>query len=1095
MNLEPHRIPPGLDSLPYRVGTWASFLAAMRQAMSSGRWPALQGLRTRESDDAAIALCDAWAVVADVLSFYQERIANEGYLGTARERASIEELGRMTGYALRPGVAAEVFLAYALAPGAQALVAPGHRVQTVPPPGNQPQTFESVDPLQADAHWNRLALRMSRPQLVTPASDTVYLAGTSSQLKKNAALVLDAGGSAVLRRVAALTPDPVLNRTQLVLQPVAAPPAATAKGRAARHPAHLAVAGRVPDVVGTPLLRMIELVDPLTQAPAAHPSSAAALRRTPATTYRVFADTTPALLTRLLPGLAGTLYPALGQTDVAAPPTATVHALRIQAAPFGHAAPRRQVTDAKGVVIASEEWAIGDSVQIRIELDASAPEQGTAGAELRIGSLSIGRKTRKSELGITIDAGGVHASVALALPDTDRTVPVGPWSVDIVPALNAAVPSLEFRFSPAPVTRKLVLRVLDRGEAISLLLDATADSIDVAHGESTQRSGDGEDITLAFGERVLIVDERALAPDPRVIALDSLYDEILPGSWVSLERPELATDADPAYAALARVVTRVSASRRTTVSRYNQNARVTELTLDDPWLDPGRDRSLGTVRSTVVCAQSEPLPLAEEPITEAVAGDTLELDGLYPGLESGRWLIVQGERSDLPGAAGVQAAERVMLQSLLQDVRPQKGPGLLGDSAARAAVPDAGARPGETTHSFLRLTSPLGYQYRRDTVRIHGNVTRATHGETRFEILGHGDASQAGQAFLLHIPPLTQVPAATADGRQSTLAILVNEQPWQEVASLATAGPRDRVYTTRTDADGTTRVRFGDGVHGARLPSGLANVRAQYRSGMGADGNVDAGLVSLQMTRPAGVKEIVNPMPAFGGADAESRDEARANVPGGLADPGRLVTLADYAARARSFAGVSKAAAVRLGSGSRALVALTVAANGGAELPAQASLLLNLAGALQQAAGPRQRLVLRQRELRVLVAALRISSAAGVLWDDLVLRVRSALLERFGFAQRALGQAVTRAEFEAAARAVRGVANVAVLMLDSIAVADATTPASLSAKLASIARAAAPAEQVPALPGRAGPGNAGFLPAQLLLLDATLPDTLILVQG
>ena len=43
-------------------------------------------LRTRDDDDFTIALLDAWATVADVLTFYQERIANESYLRTATER-------------------------------------------------------------------------------------------------------------------------------------------------------------------------------------------------------------------------------------------------------------------------------------------------------------------------------------------------------------------------------------------------------------------------------------------------------------------------------------------------------------------------------------------------------------------------------------------------------------------------------------------------------------------------------------------------------------------------------------------------------------------------------------------------------------------------------------------------------------------------------------------------------------------------------------------------------------------------------------------------------------------------------------------------
>src|SRR5215471_9658102 len=107
---------PGLSVLAYRVGTQASFLETMKARLSNlGMRKAeletpldnpdeqdqviypLQRLTTRSADDPSIAMLDAWATVADVLTFYQERIANEGYLRTATERRSILELARLVG--------------------------------------------------------------------------------------------------------------------------------------------------------------------------------------------------------------------------------------------------------------------------------------------------------------------------------------------------------------------------------------------------------------------------------------------------------------------------------------------------------------------------------------------------------------------------------------------------------------------------------------------------------------------------------------------------------------------------------------------------------------------------------------------------------------------------------------------------------------------------------------------------------------------------------------------------------------------------------------------------------------------------------------
>src|SRR6516162_1834915 len=93
---------PGLTSIAYRVGTYGVFLrrlldgigsAVIRDGPNQGARP-LAALATRSLDDPSIALFDAWAVIADVLTFYQERIANEGYLRTALERRSVLELAR-----------------------------------------------------------------------------------------------------------------------------------------------------------------------------------------------------------------------------------------------------------------------------------------------------------------------------------------------------------------------------------------------------------------------------------------------------------------------------------------------------------------------------------------------------------------------------------------------------------------------------------------------------------------------------------------------------------------------------------------------------------------------------------------------------------------------------------------------------------------------------------------------------------------------------------------------------------------------------------------------------------------------------------------
>ena len=113
---------------------------------------------------------------------------------------------------------------------------------------------------------------------------------------------------------------------------------------------------------------------------------------------------------------------------------------------------------------------------------------------------------------------------------------------------------------------------------------------------------------------------------------------------------------------------------------------------------------------------------------------------------------------------------------------------------------------------------------------------------------------------------------------------------------------------------------FGNGSEGARLPTGIENVRAVYRTGIGKGGNVKAEQISLLSTRPLGAKEVVNPLPASGGADRETRDQARKNAPLAVMALDRLVSVQDYEDFVRVFAGIGKARATELSDGRRQIV-------------------------------------------------------------------------------------------------------------------------------------------------------------------------------
>jgi hypothetical protein len=189
---------PGLAAIAYRAGTWATFKESMLARLSSSDYPALSRLRTRDDDDFSIAFLDATAVVLDILTFYQERLAHESYLGTAVQLRSLVELARLIGYQPAPGVSASTYLAFTLksAPGqppdpsAPAITMPkGTQVQSVPAQGQLPQTFETSAPIAAKADWNALPVQTGQPW-VPPGSSGLYLSGTATQLQPGDSLLI-----------------------------------------------------------------------------------------------------------------------------------------------------------------------------------------------------------------------------------------------------------------------------------------------------------------------------------------------------------------------------------------------------------------------------------------------------------------------------------------------------------------------------------------------------------------------------------------------------------------------------------------------------------------------------------------------------------------------------------------------------------------------------------------------------------------------------------------------------------------------------------------------------------------------------------------
>ena len=141
----------GLPPIPYRIGDFATLRAAMLSHVADpdllpGRPNPFAGWRPGTDRDFHTLFVELWAYLGDVLTFYQERIANEAYLPTATERDALVRLAQLVDYVAAPGAAAETLLAFALDKDARLTIPAGTRVSGR---GKPPPVFETSADLAA----------------------------------------------------------------------------------------------------------------------------------------------------------------------------------------------------------------------------------------------------------------------------------------------------------------------------------------------------------------------------------------------------------------------------------------------------------------------------------------------------------------------------------------------------------------------------------------------------------------------------------------------------------------------------------------------------------------------------------------------------------------------------------------------------------------------------------------------------------------------------------------------------------------------------------------------------------------------------------
>ncbi|MGR7026157.1 putative baseplate assembly protein [Geodermatophilus sp. URMC 62] len=1076
---------PWLSSIDYRLGTYATFREALLDELA--RTPQLARLRSRISDDYSVAMTEMWSAVADVVTFYTERIANEAFLRTATSRDSMLRLVRVLGYEPARGVAATSRLAVTAEPGTTVTVPPGTRVQSVPAEAEQPQKYETLQLLVADARLNRLR--------VFPAPVPVAPTGRS------ATRGVAAPDDAAVRTVAGLSPG-----NQVLLYAPAAIETLT-----------------VARVDVTDDLVTVEWSTPVSgdgydEAAGAEQPTVRAHRL--GRTFHLFGyDAPPSFVVarQKTPGDPATTFLTQAVTDYSLHGDGTTG----DAISFD-----LRVDDLQpGATLLVVSTAVGAVRAVPFSVSGVAERRVTRNASVAGGTPVTAQTGRVTQVALTpldtaieegkgleqLPTGGDIRDITVyeligeplrlwpyAYPDTLTSGTV------LLPGRRAGWTSLEVgrtvdggRYRPGTVLdvaelspgREVLLRDAEGGQPVPATVEGgTLIGSDVAVGpagaDTTTVAALGLDAASALPVTVLLsgqlgttVGTERLGPRLQLsVRIGGVAVET-----VTLAAATVGGRTPAELAAALQAAIRGSLSGSPTFAHARAWAVADSIAVvagipGDPvecgpspadgqtvvglGLDPGRARFTDGVLSR---------PVTSLPGTR-VTGDVEVRVGVDPPAVHHLDVAVV----DLPGLAGALAAALELVVTVIDD--------------RLLLLPPV---PRHEGRSWLRLSLAPGapVMLSRGSAELLGNIVPASHGETvRSEILGDGDASRAFQRFTLRKKPVTFVPAAVPGGVATSLLLTVNGVTWREVGSLYAAGPVDQVFTTRLADDGTMTVQFGDGTTGARLPTGRQNVVATYRQGIGEAGRVRAGTLTTLLDRPTGLKSTINPLPSDGGADPEPLDRAREAAPGTVRTFGRAISLRDFEDSALTGGEIAKARSAWVWAGRCRVVHVTVAGHGGATFSPDG--LARLAATLDAERDPNHPLLMGNYTPVAVVVAGSVRVDPRYVGEAVRDAARTALLEALSFERREFAAPLHLSDVYSILQDIEGVQAVDIDRLDL----KSSDPAFRSAHGVDDSRPQ-PHARLLMLPARWGGGSGVVLPAELPRIEVPALDVTLRAIG
>jgi hypothetical protein len=1054
---------PALSAIDYRIRDYGSFRRAMIERIPSKK--ALAGWTARDETDYGIALLDMWAYLGDILTFYQERIANEAFLRTAVHRESVRRLAALLDYHPAPGAAAVAYVAFALEKAKTLQIPVALRLQSVPGQGEKPQKFETVESIAADAALNLLRIHGVPVAFAPFPKGATSIPLASAEIPKSGTAPLASGAPLAifdhlgmeLKTVTAATTDGEV--ASVAWQP------AIARGDFSRITTRLAAPGRRFALFGsdTPEKTMVSEVIGITSPPST------GIQWTERTTDFSLSPPNVIPLDRAMPDLkAGTrvLVVRAAGDDTSAVRLATITSAETK--------PWMMTSDAGDLTNYT-----GNVTELTLDLRIISPPvvvpEGTA--------------TRPTVFVVAEDG-------AIWSYPTDRPkwIPLGGTTFTEVAACNAAGTLYLFGGDAAGT---LWQSGTSGWTEFGTRLDLVRAGVAANRPYLVARGPDGR-VRFRHRDAFAWPEWTTIPNSPQCDRIATLVNaagaieifvrrafandiwttrQTVPGGawmpWTNLGDSVLdlaaAVNADGSVEVFTiRRNNELGRRRRTgnvwspwvfmggwidlmTVGRDSSN-RITIFARENDGKAYRRQQTVAnalTWTPWTACAGSPSV----ESLTAAQSDSALRLYCVCEGalryfdtfvlwidygvpmwpIADRRLVSVLELTSDpLPIAAkkypaSITASPITVPLSKLASLEVNRTI-ILDDASRNPHIATVTATAAIGAQLQVTFTPDLTRSLDDASATLYGNVAKVTHGETQAsQVLGSGDAASRFQTFTVAKPRVTHVLQAGApNGVASTLEVRVDSVRWNEVDTLLDHGSDERVYVTSIDEKDVMTVRFG-GDPGARLTTGRSNVTAKYRVGLGIEGNVAAGVLTNLLDRPTGLKGATNPERADGGAAAESIDGIRENAPNTVRTFGRIVSLRDFEDAAREHAGVAKARATWTMQKNERVVRLTVAADGGSPLTSTAlALIVEDLDARRDSNRPMHA---RSHENVPFSVIATVQVQDDYLLEDVQTRADAALASFFSFDKRDLGEPVHLSAVYAALQSLDGVVAVNITRL------------------------------------------------------------------